>query len=103
MWWDQRKQVKHIKEKRISWRQFKKHFQEKYLSKHYYNKKMHVFFELKLRSMTMDEYEMKFLDFLRYVGFIKDEMVKIRRFMSGLHSFYSDKIHFDDPRPWKKL
>jgi hypothetical protein len=32
------------------------------------------------------------------VGFIKDEKVKIQRFFSGLPSFYSDKIHFDEPR-----
>jgi hypothetical protein len=102
MWWDKHKQVKHINEKRISWKQFKKHFQEKCLSKHYYDKKMHDFFELKLGSMTIDEYEMKFLYFLRYVGFIKDDKVKIQRFMSGLHSFYSDKIHFDDPKTLDK-
>jgi hypothetical protein len=48
MWWDQLKQVKHIDEKRISWKYFKKYFQKKYLSEHYYDKKMQEFFELKL-------------------------------------------------------
>jgi hypothetical protein len=28
MWWDQLKQVKHINERRISWKQFKKYFQQ---------------------------------------------------------------------------
>jgi hypothetical protein len=32
MWWDQLKQVKHIDEKIISWNEFKKYFQQKYLS-----------------------------------------------------------------------
>jgi hypothetical protein len=98
MWWDQLKQVKHIDEKRISWREFKKYFQKKYLSEQYYDKKMQEFFELKLGSMTMDEYERRFLELLRYVGFIKDEKVKIQRFLSGIPSFYSDKIHFDEPK-----
>jgi hypothetical protein len=35
---------------------------------------------------------------LRYVGFIKDENVKIQRFMSRLPSFYNGKIQFDEPR-----
>jgi hypothetical protein len=48
--------------------------------------------------MAMDEYERRFLELLRYVGFIKDENVKIQRFMSGLPSFYTDKIRFHEPR-----
>jgi hypothetical protein len=32
MWWDKLEQVKHIDEKRISWREFKKYFLKKYLS-----------------------------------------------------------------------
>jgi hypothetical protein len=59
---------------------------------------MQDFFELGLGSMTMEEYENKFLGFLKYVGFIKDEKVKIHRFLSGLPSFYKDKIQYDEPR-----
>jgi hypothetical protein len=33
---------------------------------------------------------------LNYVDFIKDEKVKIQRFLSGLPSFYSDKIQYDN-------
>ena len=35
---------------------------------------------------------------MRYVDLIKDEKVKIQKFLSGLPSFYKDKIHFDEPR-----
>jgi hypothetical protein len=54
MWWVQLKLVKHIDEKRISWREFKKYFKKKYLSKQYYDKTVQEFFKLKLGSMTMD-------------------------------------------------
>jgi hypothetical protein len=54
MWWDQLVQVQHIKEKSITWREFKKYFEKKYLTKRYYNKKMKEFFELKLGSTTID-------------------------------------------------
>jgi hypothetical protein len=46
----------------------------------------------------MIEYENKFLGLVKYVGFIKDEKVKIHRFLSGLSSFYKKKIQYDDPR-----
>jgi hypothetical protein len=50
---------------------------------------MQEFFELRLGSMTMVEYENKFMGLLKYiVGFIKDEKVKVHRFLSGLPSFY---------------
>jgi hypothetical protein len=56
MRWDQLVQVQHIKEKSVTWREFKKYFEKKYLTKRYYDKKMKYFFELKLGSMTIDEY-----------------------------------------------
>ena len=70
-------QVQHIKEKNVTWKEFKKCFQNKYLTKRYYDKKMKDFFELKLVSISIDEYERRFLELLKYVSFIKDEIVKI--------------------------
>jgi hypothetical protein len=60
MWWYQLKQAKNLDEKRISWRYFKVYFQEKYFSEHYYEIKMKEFFELKLGTMTREEYEKRF-------------------------------------------
>jgi hypothetical protein len=57
MWWDKLVQVQHIREKDITWKEFKKYFEKKYLTKIYYDGKMKQFFELKLGSMTIDEYE----------------------------------------------
>jgi hypothetical protein len=92
MWWDHLVQVQHIKEKTITWREIKKYFEKKYLTKRYYDKKMKEFFELNLGSMTIDEYERRFLELLKYVSFMKDETVKIQRYFSGLPSFISNKI-----------
>ena len=46
----------------------------------------------------MDEYDRRFFELLKYVGFKKDEKVKIQRFLSGLPSLYNDKIQYDNPR-----
>jgi hypothetical protein len=83
----------------ITWKQFKKYFQKEYLSKHFYDKKMQDFFELGLGSMTMEEYEKKFLGLLKYVRFINDEKVKIQRFLSGLPAFIKKRLGTRSPRP----
>jgi hypothetical protein len=49
---------------------------------------MQELFEIRLGSMTMAEYEKKFLGLLKYVRFIGDEKVKIQIFLSGLPTFY---------------
>jgi hypothetical protein len=98
MWWDQLKQAKHLDEKMISWRYFKGYFQDKYLFENYYEMKMKELFKLKLGSMKIDEYDKRFFELQKYVDFIKDEKVKIQRFLSGLHSFYSDKIQYYKPK-----
>jgi hypothetical protein len=67
------------------------------LTKRYYDKNMKEFFELMLGSMTIDEYERTFLELLKYVSFIKDETLKIQRYLIRLPSFISDKIQYDDP------
>jgi hypothetical protein len=90
--------VQHIDEKNVTWREFKRYFQNKYLTKRYYDREMKELFELKLVSMTIDEYERRFLELLKYVSFIKDDPVKIHRYLSGLPSFISDKIQYDDPK-----
>ena len=46
----------------------------------------------------MEEYANKFLELLRYVRYIKDEKVKIQRFLRGLPQYYKDRIDFYEPR-----
>jgi hypothetical protein len=57
VWWEKLVQVQHVREKIVTWREFKRHFGNKYLTKRYYDRKMKEFFELKLGNMTIDEYE----------------------------------------------
>jgi len=45
----------------------------------------------------MDEYVKKCLDLMRYVDCIKDEKIKIQRFLSGLPFYYKDQIQYDEP------
>jgi hypothetical protein len=98
MWWNQYVQVHRIDEKKVTWMEFKKCFQNKYLTKRYYDKKMKGFFKLKLGSITVDEYERRFLELLSYVPFIKDGKVNIQRCLSGFPSIISEKIQYGYPK-----
>ena len=53
-------------------------------------------------QQTMEEYENKFLELLRYARYIKDEKVKIQRFLSGFPQSYKDRIEFYEPRTLKE-
>jgi hypothetical protein len=64
---------------------------------------MKDFFELNLGIMTIDNYERIFLELLKYVAFIKDEKVKIKRYLSGIPSFISDKIQYDEPKTLEEI
>jgi hypothetical protein len=91
-------QVQHIKEKSVTWREIKNNFEKKYLTKIYYDKKMKEFFELKLGSVTIDEYERRFLELLKYVSFIKDETKFIEYFHHSSVKKYSMMIQ----RHWRR-
>jgi hypothetical protein len=94
MWWDQLVKVQHIREKDITWKEFKRYFEKKYLTKRYYDINMKDLFQLKQGSMTIDEYEQIFLELLKYVSFIKYETIKIQRYLSGLPPSIGDKIQY---------
>ena len=48
--------------------------------------------------MTMEELINKFLDLLRFVPYIKEEKVKVQRFLCCLSQDYKDRIKFDNPK-----
>jgi hypothetical protein len=91
-------QVEHLKERNVTWKESRNHFEKKYMTKRYYDKKMKELFELNSGSMTIEEDEMIFLELLKYVSFIKFELVRIKRYLSGFPYFISDKIQYNDPK-----
>ena len=80
IWWEHFKQVKRVNERRLKWKQFKKYFKQKYLFDRYYDDNIKEFHGLILGQQTMEEYENKFLELLRYLRYIKDDKVKIHHF-----------------------
>jgi hypothetical protein len=68
----------------MEWSHFKKYFKKQYLLENYYEIKTKEFYELGLSKMTMDDLINKFLELFRFVPYIKEDKVKIQRFLSCL-------------------
>ena len=71
---------------------------KKYLSKRFYDNKIKEFHELKMGSMTMDGLVKKIFELLHYVPYIKEEKIKIQRFLRCLPTYFVNKIEFDTPK-----
>jgi hypothetical protein len=56
IWWEDLKEVKGLKESKLTWKQFEKYFRKAYLSEKYFDGKIKEFHEHKLGKLTMDAY-----------------------------------------------
>ena len=98
IWWQDLKRMKQIRERSVTWTNFKKYFKKQYLSEQYYEGKAKEFYELKLGNLTMKDLCSKFLSLLRYVPYIAEEKPKVQRFLSCLPAVYKDIIEYDNPK-----
>lgn len=90
--------VRKFDKEKVMWREFQKHFKEKYLTEHYYDEKAKELHELRLGTLTMDEYVKQITSLLWYVPYMKEEKAKIQWFTSNLPNFMKEKLEFDYPR-----
>ena len=82
IWWHDLKISHGLKEKNLEWDEFKRLFKKQYLSESYYGRETKEFYELRLGHMTMEDLINKFLDLLWFVPYIREEKVKLQRFLS---------------------
>ena len=75
IWWEDVKNVEGTHEDDLTWHAFERLFKKKYLSERYFDNKVKEFYELKMGSMTDDEYTSRFLELLRYVPYLTKEKV----------------------------
>ena len=57
-----------------------------------------MLYELKMGSMTNEEYTSRFLELLRYVPYLKEEKVKIQILINGLLVAFKYRVQFDERR-----
>ena len=68
------------------------------MSERFFHCKVQEFHELRMGSMTMDAFINRFLDLLHYVPYIKEEKVKIQRFLGCIPTSFQDIIEFNSPK-----
>ena len=66
-WWRYLKHTKKDEVRVICWSNFCKIFQEKYMSKRFFYRKVKEFYKLRMGSVTMDDFIKICLDMLHYV------------------------------------
>eukprot|EP00253_Pinus_taeda_P036167 PITA_36167 len=98
IWWEDVNKAKDIHEDDLTWHAFERLFKKKYLFERYYDDIAKDFYELRMGSMTNEEYTSRFFHFLRYVPYLREEKAKVQRFISGFLVAYIYRIEFDDPR-----
>lgn len=103
IWWEDVKQVRDIRTNALSWWEFKILLRKKYLSERYYDINAKELYELKMGSMTDEEYMTKFLDLLRYVLYLTNEKAKVQWFFSGFTLAFKDQIEYDEPRSLEEV
>jgi len=83
IWWEDLREVKGLKESKLTWKQFEKYFWKEYLSEKYYDDKIKEFNDHRLGQITMDAYAKIFLELLRYVPYLKDDKSRAQNFLGG--------------------
>ena len=83
-WWRDLKHTKKDEVKEIKWSNFRRRFEEKYMSEKFFDIKVKEFHELKMGCMTMDVFINIFLDLLHYIPYIKYEKFKIQQVLGCL-------------------
>lgn len=98
LWWEEIKSIRKIDEEKVTWNEFPNHFNDKYLTECYYDEKAKEFHELRLGTLTMDEYVARFTSLLCYVSYMEEEKAKIQCLISRLPNFMKEKLEFEYPK-----
>jgi hypothetical protein len=61
IWWEDLKEVKGLKESKLTWKQFEKYFKKVYLLEKYFDGRIKEAHEHNLGKITMDAYAKRFL------------------------------------------
>ena len=92
LWWEEVKNVRGIEDQDVTWDRFQQYFKYKYLTERFYGEKAREFHNLKLGQLIMDDFITKFTSLLRYVPYLRDDKVKVQRFLSSLPTHMKEHI-----------
>ncbi|KAK8534683.1 hypothetical protein V6N12_057327 [Hibiscus sabdariffa] len=97
IWWESI--VSSASTERLTWDFFNERFKNRYLGERFLKERRQAFKDLVQGSMTVAEYELQFLDLLRYgTGLVSTEKDRCDKFLEGLRIGIRDRVanHHDE-------
>jgi hypothetical protein len=85
LWWKTLLPQLNMAVEDMSWELFEEWFRERYLSEEFIERQLNEFNALRQGGRTVPEYEVRFMELLRYALHLNTEKLKVNRFMLGLN------------------
>jgi hypothetical protein len=84
-WWGNLERQLHLTPDTVSWELFKERFQSKYLPAYYKEQQVGAFHALVQGNRTVEEYEIRFMELVKYVLYMDNDQRQAERFVYGLN------------------
>jgi hypothetical protein len=84
-WWGNLERQLHLTPNTISWELFEETFRMKHLPAHYEEQQVGAFHALVQGNRTVEEYEIRFMELVKYVSYMDNDQRQAERFVYGLN------------------
>jgi hypothetical protein len=84
-WWDNLERELHLTPDMVSWELFEERFRRKYLPSYYEEQQVGAFHALVQGNRTVEEYEIRFMELVKYVSYLDTNQRQAERFVYGLN------------------
>jgi hypothetical protein len=95
-WWGNLERQLHLTPDTVSWELFEERFRRKYLPAYYKEQQVGAFHALIQGNKTVEEYEIRFMELVKYVSYMDSDQRQAERFIYGLNPQIRDMV-----RMWK--
>jgi hypothetical protein len=84
-WWGNLERRLHLTLDTVSWELFEERFRRKYLLVYYEEQQVGAFHALIQGNKTVEEYEIRFMELVKYVSYMDSDQRQVERFIYGLN------------------
>jgi hypothetical protein len=84
-WWGNLEIQLHLTPDTVSWELFEERFRRKYLPAYYEGQQAGAFHALIQGNKTVEEYEIRFMELVKYVSYMDNDQRQAERFIYGLN------------------
>jgi hypothetical protein len=84
-WWGNLERQLHLTPNTVSWELFEERFRRKYLPAYYEEQQVGAFHALIQGNKTVEEYEIRFMELVKYVSYMDSDQRQAERFIYGLN------------------